>query len=62
MSNYSELMSECESINKYLGTVGVLDALMYIQSHEEEYEGTLVYRQFRAFMREGAKLFAPVGE
>jgi hypothetical protein len=62
MSNYSELMAECESINKYLGTSGVLEALMYIQAHEDEFEGTLVHRQFRAFMREGAKLFAPVGE
>ena len=58
MSKYEHLMNEVECINKHLGTVGVLDALMYIQSHEDEYEGTQCYREYRTFMREGARLFA----
>lgn len=57
--DYANLMDEVECINKYLGTVGVFDALIYIQTHEDEYEGTVAHREFRKFMRDGARMFAP---
>lgn len=53
-------MNEVECINSAWGMTGVLEALEYIQRNQEEYEGTQVYREFRAFMREGAQLFATV--
>lgn len=56
--DYELLMGEVECINRAYGWVGVLDALMYIQANEEEYKGTACYREFKQFMREGAKLFA----
>lgn len=59
MMKYSALMNEVECINSAWGMVGVLEALEYIQRNQEEYEGTQVYLEFRAFMREGAMLFAP---
>ena len=52
------LMDEVRCINAYLGTVGVLDALMYIQGNESEYEGTAMHRQFKQFMAQGRRLFA----
>lgn len=58
--DYEHLMNEVECINKAWGYVGVLDALMYIQENIEQYYGTQCLREFRAFMREGARLFAPV--
>ena len=57
--DFANLMEEVECLNKYLRTTGVLDALIYIQAHEDEYEGTIVHREFRNFMRQGRKLFAP---
>jgi hypothetical protein len=60
MSNYEHLMDEVRCINAYLKTTGVLDALQYIQQHEDEYEGTLCHREFKRFMAEGRRLFAPV--
>lgn len=59
---YSALMNEVECINSAWGMVGVLEALEYIQRNQDEYEGTQVYREFRAFMREGAMLFATAEE
>lgn len=56
--DFDLLMDEVRCINAYLGTVGVLDALMYIQAHESEYEGTAMHRQFRQFMAQGRKMFA----
>lgn len=57
--DFANLMEEVECLNKYLRTTGVLDALEYIQAHEDEYEGTIVHREFRNFMRQGRRLFAP---
>lgn len=56
---FDSLMNEVECINKHLGTVGVLDAIMYIQAHEDEYKGTQCYREYLNFMRQGARMFAP---
>lgn len=53
------LMDEVRGLNTYLGTTGVLDALKYIQAHEDEYEGTIVHREFKQFMRQGRRMFAP---
>ena len=57
--DYENLMNEVECINKSWGFVGVLDALEYIQENIDEYDGA-VLREFRQFMAEGARLFAPV--
>jgi hypothetical protein len=59
---YESLMNEVECINSAWGMVGMLEALQYIERNEDEYVGTQVFREYRAFMREGARLFAPVGE
>jgi hypothetical protein len=58
MEKYAKLMTEVEAINSWMGTVGVLDALMWINEHIEEYDGPVLY-EYRTFMREGAQLFAP---
>jgi hypothetical protein len=58
---YEKLFEEIEAINRAFGWVGALDALMYIQGARADYSGE-VAQQFDAFMREGAKLFAPVNE
>lgn len=55
---YEALMNEVEVLNAWMGTVGCLEAMAYIADHEEEYEGTLVWNQLRAFMCEGARMFA----
>ena len=55
---FERLMAEVECINHAWGWVGVLDAIMYIQAHESDYEGTAVHREFREFMAQGARLFA----
>lgn len=59
MNSYPHLMNEVEAINNHLGTVGMLDALEYIQRHVDEYTGTQCLREFRAFCREASKLFEP---
>ena len=59
MDKYRNLMDEVEAINKAFGYFGALDALAYIRAHEDEYEG-IVLREFDAFCREGARMFAPV--
>ena len=58
MHNYEHLMDEVKTINQAWGYVGVLDALVYIKTHESDYEGTNVYSELQSFMAEGAKLFA----
>lgn len=57
--DFDNLMNEVDTINGYLGTVGVLDALIYIQTHIDEYDGTQTLREYRRFMAEGARMFAP---
>ena len=55
---YEALMNEVECINSAWGMTGVLEALQYIERNEDEYVGTQVYREYRAFLREGARMFA----
>ena len=55
---YEALMNEVECINSAWGMTGVLEALQYIERNEDEYKGTQTYREFRAFMAEGARMFA----
>ena len=40
---FDNLMAEVECINRAWGWVGVLDAIMYIQAHESDYEGTAAH-------------------
>jgi hypothetical protein len=61
-TKYTHLMAEVDAINAHLGTVGVLDALIYIQTHIEHYDGTAALREFKQFMQEGARMFAPAAE
>ena len=57
--SYESLMEEVKVINKAYNWVGVLDALVFIKTNEDEYKGTKVYRELQQFMQEGARLFAP---
>ena len=56
---FDSLMNEVECINNAHGYTGVFDAIVYIDSHQDEYEGTAVIRELRSFMAEGARMFAP---
>lgn len=57
--DFEHLMDEVNCINRAYGYSGVFDAIVYINDHQDEYEGTQVLRELRRFMREGAKMFAP---
>lgn len=58
LTMFDNLMEEVRAINAYLGTDGVLDALMYIQAHESEWEGTIAHKEYKAFMKMGQKMFS----
>jgi len=58
-TKYDHLMAEVDAINAHLGTVGVLDALIYIETHIEHYAGTAALREFNQFMQVSARFFAP---
>lgn len=60
MDRFPHLMNEIECINRSYGWVGLLDACEFISRHEDEYIGTACYADFRRFMREMGRLFAPV--
>lgn len=57
MSQYSNLLSECEYIKSFRGG-GIIEALEYILDNEELYPSE-IRRELKMFMRDGAKLFAP---
>lgn len=57
--DFEHLMDEVNCINSAYGYIGVFDAIVYINEHQDEYEGTQVLRELRHFMREGARMFAP---
>lgn len=55
--SYGNLMGEVDCIREAWG-YNILEAIMYIDDHREDYVGTKVYNELRLFMAEGAKLFA----
>ena len=55
---YKNLMAEVEYIREARG-YGILDAIVFIRDYEEEFPSE-VRRELAAFLREGAKMFAPV--
>lgn len=55
---FDHLMEEVKAINAYLGTDGVLDALKYIQAHEDEWEGTIAHNEYKLFMKMGQQMFS----
>lgn len=57
---FDSLMNEVEAINSAFGYTGVFDAIVYINAHQDEYEGTRTLRELRSFMAQGARMFAPV--
>lgn len=59
---FEHLMNEVAHINGIYGYVGSLDALIHIRDNIMEYVGTRVEREFREFMRMGARMFAPVND
>jgi len=61
MSNYQNLMAEVEYIRQGWSNYGVLDAIMFIKECEELYPSE-VRRELRDFMRDGARMFAPVDQ
>jgi hypothetical protein len=59
---FDHLMDEVACINRAYGYRGVFDAIVYIQTNLNEYEGTKVYSEFRKFMNMGQEMFKPVEE
>lgn len=59
---FDHLMDEVAAINKAYGYTGVFDAIVFIQTNIEEYEGTKVLREFRKFMNMGQEMFKPTSE
>ena len=55
---YTNLMAEVEYIRVARG-YKILEAIAFIHEYEEEFPSE-VRRELKAFMREGAKMFAPV--
>ena len=60
MSKYDNLMAEVDYFRTKHG-YGILEALMFISENEEEFSSE-VRRELKMFMREGARMFAPVEE
>lgn len=56
---FESLMNEVEAVNAAFGYTGVFDAIVYINSHRDEYEGTRTLQELRRFMADGARMFAP---
>ena len=61
MSNYQNLMAEVDYICKGYSGYGILEAIMFIKECEELYPSE-VRRELRDFMRDGARMFSPVGQ
>ena len=57
---YKNLMAEVEYIREARG-YGILEAIVFIRDYEEEFPSE-VRRELAAFLREGAKMFAPAVE
>jgi hypothetical protein len=55
---YKNLMTEVEYVREARG-YGILEAIMFIKEYEDEFPSE-VRRELKDFMREGAKMFAPV--
>lgn len=54
---FENLMSEVEYVREARG-YGILEAIMFIKEYEEEFSSE-VRRELKAFLREGARMFAP---
>ncbi len=59
---FDHLMDEVAAINKAYGYRGVFDAIVFIQTNIDEYEGTKVLREYRKFMAMGQEMFKPTAE
>jgi len=57
---FENLMAEVEYVRTARG-YGILEAIAFINEYEEEFSSE-VRRELKAFMREGARMFAPVKE
>ena len=55
---FTNLMEECEYIKKAWG-YGLLEAIMFIRQHEEEYPSE-IRRELKEFMRQGQQMFGEV--
>ena len=58
---FDNLMAEIEYLKAAGRVPGILEGIMFIQQYEDEYSSE-VRRELREFMRQGARLFAPVPE
>jgi hypothetical protein len=57
-SKYPCLSAEVQVINSWQGSDNPLEALKYIRDFEDEYRGTQVHREYRAFLTELTESFA----
>ena len=57
---YKNLMAEVEYVREARG-YGILEAIMFIREYEGEFPAE-VRRELKAFLRDGARMFAPVKE
>lgn len=59
MNKFDALIGEADCLASAWG-FDFIEAMEYIRDNFEEYRGTEVARQFRLFLQDGAKMFAPV--
>jgi hypothetical protein len=60
MSKFSNLLAECEYLKQARG-YDLLEAIEFILEYEEEFPSE-IRRELKQFMRDGARMFAPVKE
>jgi hypothetical protein len=54
---FDNLMAEVEALRNARPDYGILEAIMFINEYEDEYD-SIVRRELREFMRQGRKLMA----
>lgn len=63
MSKYANLMEEVEYVRDNCADYkcGILEAIMFINDNRDQYSSQII-RELDMFLREGARMFAPVEE
>ena len=63
MSKYKNLMEEVEFVRENCADFdcGILEAIIFINDNRDQYSSQII-RELDMFLREGARMFAPVEE